>query len=80
MAIVNIPPDVYAHDMYKKKYGVSKYEVDNQLGDANPMKVVADAIKDVAKTNPNINITVNINTKGNEETSKTPMIEIKTVD
>jgi len=79
MAILNVPPDVYEHDLKKKRYGVSQYELDNQIGKGNPMQVVADAIREVAKTNPNINITVNVNTNndnGKMET-KSPMIQIE---
>lgn len=79
MAILNVPPDVYYHDQMKKRYGVSQYELDNQIGKGNPMNVIADAIKEVAKTNPNINVTVHVHTNDyNGKTDpKSPMIKIE---
>lgn len=76
MAILSVPPTVYAHDMKKKKYGVSQYEADYQLGNANPYKVIGDAIREIVKAIPNdINITINVNSSGEGEI-KSPMIKV----
>lgn len=63
MAIINTPPDVYYHDQVKKHYGVSPTEVELGIQQTKSVSELTDAIRDISRSNPNINITININDK-----------------